>query len=175
MSSSLPLLPPLCLFLALLLPLAHSLVVSPSLFFTPSISCFPLTHYTLFFSRSQCLSVSFLLSCSSSPAHPISSSLVLFSVSLSCSLLLYRPSWTSSLYLHRWFQWLLWVLIIPPITVGKCAIKVDSYSVPCDFIFIRVAPDFWRLRSLSVLHAIFFFASRYVCGRSYGKWHILFP
>ncbi len=26
--------------------------------------------------------------------------------------------------------------------MGKCAIKVDSYSVPCGFVFIRVTPDF---------------------------------
>lgn len=52
------------------------------------------------------------------------------------------PPWTSSLYLHRWFQWLLWVLIIPSITVGKCAIKVDSYSALCASIFMRVSPDF---------------------------------
>lgn len=53
-----------------------------------------------------------------------------------------QSSWTSSLPLHRWFQWLLWVLIIPSITVGKCAIKVDSYCEPRGSVFNSVTPDF---------------------------------
>lgn len=71
-----------------------------------------------------------------------SSSFLSYSYCFSFSPLPYNPSWTSSLYLHRWFQWLLWVLIILSITVGKCAMKVDSYSAPCGSIFIRVTPDF---------------------------------
>lgn len=109
---------------------------------TPLFSPFPapLLTFALLFSHCLSLVLSFVSICLFH-THPF-----LFIPSLLASLflspLLYSPSRTSSLYLHRWFQWLLWVLIIPSITVGKCAIKVDSYSAPHGSIFIRVTPDF---------------------------------
>lgn len=111
--------------------------ISSTPLFTPSPSC---CTFALLFSLFLSLvlpSVSICLS----HAHS-SSSFLSESYCFSSFPLLRCPSWTSSLYLHRWFQWLLWVLIIPSITVGKCAIKVDSYSVPCGSIFIRITPDF---------------------------------
>lgn len=63
--------------------------------------------------------------------------------SLRCFLFLFSARVdTLSLHLHRWFRRLLWVLIIPSITVGKCAIKVDGYSVPRGSVFIRVTTGF---------------------------------